>query len=453
MQETNRRLLRIAVIGQEPEIDRDLIPFLKKLTGQDHIRHLADYPDGDSLERFVRASFPRLLLVSMVEPKKAEYIARWLKQFAPSTQVAGIARNCTKEMLRTALRSGMIECLSIPFEQDGVSELIRTAEQNLEKAPLDNFPRGKVISFLPSKPGVGASTVAMNTALAIADRIQKGQIQNGQLPNGQPGRVLLADFDLNTGLQGFLFKMDSVHSASEAGDHAYHMDEEVWGGLVAPRGNLDLLGSGYIQPGQRIDPAAIKSLIEFWRRNYGAICIDHSGNLERYSINLLMESDEILLISTPELAPLHLAKARLNLLREYGLADKVTFLINRGNQRDAVTREACEQSVGLSVSQFLPNDYKRLEQALYKGTHIDWECPLGQSFLLLSERLIPYGAKAAAKEEKKSAFDLGFLSRFLASSSAASSSSASSSAVSSSPLREPETPAGKIPDASPTSVP
>ncbi|MDX2267762.1 MAG: hypothetical protein NW208_06620 [Bryobacter sp.] len=428
-------MLRIAVIGQEPEAGSQLIPLLKELTGQDHIRLLGDYPDGDTLERFIRASFPRLLVVSLEDAKKAEYIARWMKQFAPGTQVAGMAGNCSKDVLRTALRSGMLECLSIPFERAAVEDLLRLAAQNLEHAPLDNFPRGKVISFLPAKPGVGASTVAMNTASAIAERLE-GDGAKGV----RSDRVLLADFDLNTGLQGFLLKMDRVRSAAEAGEHAHHMDEDIWGGLVTPRGNLDLLGSGYVNPGARVDPGAVKTLIEFWRRNYGAICVDHSGNLERYSINLLMESDEILLVATPELAPLHLAKARLALLREYGLMDKVSFVVNRANQRDAVTREACEQSVGVKVKQFLPNDYKRLETALYKGTHVDWDSPLGQSVQQLSRWLVPQTKNVEAPlTEKTSGFDLSFLSRIFAP-------GATNEAA------RPETPADKIPDANPTSV-
>jgi pilus assembly protein CpaE len=362
---------------------------LKETLGVDSIRHLPGYPDGEKLERFMRATFPRLLFVSMAEPKKAEYISRWLKQFSPGTQVAGVSKLGDAETLRCALRAGMLECLAVPFELTQVGEVLRLAEQNLEKGGGDFAHKGKVISFLPSKPGVGASSIAMNVSLAMARRVEE--------------RVLLADFDLNLGLQGFLFKMNSVHSATEAGEHAHHMDEEIWQNLVAKRGNLDLLGSGYATPGQRLEAAAAKQLLQFWRRNYQAICVDHSGVFERYSIDLLMASDEIVLVSTPEIAPLHLAKARMTLLREYGLAEKVVFVVNRAKPRDAVTKEACEQCVGVPVALFLPNDYARIEEAQFKGTHVAVESPLGQGFEELAGKLLP-GLKKAATETAKGKF-------------------------------------------------
>jgi pilus assembly protein CpaE len=361
-----------------------LIPAIRDCTGQDSVRHLEDYPDGEKLERFIRASFPRLLIVSMKEIRKAEYIARWIKKYSPATQVAGIANQCNAETLRVALRAGMVECLGLPVDTAALGELLKSADEASAKETVDSFGRGRVISFLPAKPGVGASTTAMNTALALSRRLRD--------------RTLLADFDLNLGLQSFLFKMTEVHSVTEAAEHAHHLDEEVWAALVAKRGSLDLLGSGYSNPGQRLEASATKELLQFWRRNYGAICLDHSGNLERYSINLLMESEEILLITTSEIAPLHLAKSRMALLREYGLAERVSLIVNRANRKDAVAREACEQCVGIPVAQFLPNDYARVEAAFFKGTHVELESALGQGYEQLADRLLP-GSKKNEKTE------------------------------------------------------
>ncbi len=385
-------MLRMAIIGGDAEITEQLLPLLAEQSGHASsilgsgatpFRHLAAYPDGDKLERFVRASFPKLIFVSMAEPRKAEYIARWIKQFAPGTQIAGLSQRSDAETLRAALRAGMIDCLSFPIDAVQLKELLNLASQNLEAQPQAAMSRGKVISFLPSKPGVGCSTIALNVSMAIARRVDE--------------RVLLADFDLNLGLQGFMLKLAEVHSAKEAGDHAHHMDEEIWKALVANKGNLDVLGSGYVQPGQRLDMGATKELIAFCRRNYLAVCLDHSGNLERYSIELLMESDEIWLVSTSEIAPLHLAKTRMHLLREYGLTEKVNLIINRVSGRDAMTKEACEQSVGISVTQMLPNDYARVEAALYKGTHVDVASPLGQGIEALAGRIVPSLRKVEAE--------------------------------------------------------
>jgi pilus assembly protein CpaE len=383
-------MIRIALIGPDEELAADLAPYLKNLRGQETVKILKGYPNDKELERFVRASFPRLIFVSMSEPKKAEYIARWARQFAPGTQLIGVAQSCGNEVLRSALRSGMIECLGLPLDLAQLNEALNLAEKNLQDAPEDLPNRGKVVSFLPAKPGVGASTIAMNTALAMARRSE--------------GRVLLADFDLNLGLQGFMLKLDRVHSAQEAGEHAHHMDADLWDALAVPKGNLDVLGSGYVSPGQRMETGATRDLLNFWRRNYQMVCADHSGNLERYSIELLMDSEEILLISTAEIAPLHLARTKMNLLREYGLSEKVSLVVNRVSRRDSMSKEDIEATVGIPVTMQIPNDYARVEAALRKGSQVDVDSPLGKRYEALAFTLLQGATRDDDKDKRKSRF-------------------------------------------------
>jgi pilus assembly protein CpaE len=380
-------MLRIALIGPETEFEKDLAPYLKNLRGEGAVKLLAKYPSDVELERFIRASFPRLIFVSMGDPKKAEYIARWVKQFAPGTQLVGVARNTGNDTLRSALRSGMLDCLSLPLEASQVNEALDAAEKNLEGAPEELPHRGKVISFLPAKPGVGASTTAMNTALAMARRSR--------------GRILLADFDLNLGLQGFMLKLDKVHSAQEAGEHAHHMDADLWEALVVAKGRLDILGSGYVAPGQRLETGAARDLLGFWRRNYQAACVDHSGNMERYSIEMLMDSEEILLVTTAEIAPLHLARIKMNLLREYGLADKVSLVVNRVSRRDSMKKEDIESTVGTPVTMQIPNDYARVEAALRKGVQVDVESALGKRYEALGQELLDSAHRGDSPEARK----------------------------------------------------
>ncbi len=392
-------MFRIALIGPEAEFSSELAPYLQGAHRPELVKLLSAYPSDVELERFMRATFPRLIFVSMGEPKKAEYIARWVKQFAPGTQMVGMARSCSNEVLRSALRAGMLDCLAFPLDLGQLNEALSLAVKNLEDAPQDLPNRGKLISFLPAKPGVGASTIALHTALALVRRTGE--------------RILLADFDLNLGLQAFMLKLDRVHSAQDASEHAHHMDADLWEGLVVRNGNLDVLGSGYVTPGQRMETGATRDLLSFWRRNYSAVCADHSGNMERYSIEMLMESDEILLVSTAEIAPLHLARTKMNLLREYGLSERVRLVLNRTSRRDSISREDIEATVGIPVAMQIPNDYARLEAALRKGTAVDPECPLGRRYEALAEALVaaPRSAEPTGKSKKGSLFGLGGLFR------------------------------------------
>ena len=62
---------------------------------------------------------------------------------------------------------------------------------------------------------------------------------------------------------------------------------------------------------------------------YQVLCFDLSGNLEKYSLELMRESKRIVLVCTGEIASLHLAREKLVLLKEMGLSGRVLVVLNR----------------------------------------------------------------------------------------------------------------------------
>ena len=80
--------------------------------------------------------------------------------------------------------------------------------------------------------------------------------------------------------------------------------------MVTSIENLDVLHAGRLNPDFRIEPAQIRHMMDFMRRNYQALCFDLSGNLEKYSLEIMHESKKIFLVCTPEIPSLHLAREK-----------------------------------------------------------------------------------------------------------------------------------------------
>jgi Flp pilus assembly CpaE family ATPase len=77
-------------------------------------------------------------------------------------------------------------------------------------------------SFLPSKPGVGATTLAVNSTMAIARSAET--------------RALLLDFDLNSGMTRFVLNLPGTGSVLDAAKHSAAMDETLWQQIVSKAG-------------------------------------------------------------------------------------------------------------------------------------------------------------------------------------------------------------------------
>ena len=138
----------------------------------------------------------------------------------------------------------------------------------------DAIPKsGKVLCFLPSKPGVGASTVAINTAAALA---------------GAGSKVLLVDGDLTSGMVRFMLKLQNPASIRDAAQRVADLDEFLWPQLITEvREGLDVLHAGVSSPSCSFDSEVLLSLMDFWRAAYDFVCFDFSGNLEQFSLDAM----------------------------------------------------------------------------------------------------------------------------------------------------------------------
>jgi len=365
--------------------DKELIDELKVALAETHqvtvVRILYRYPTEGDLIRFLRAAAPELVFLGLQSVQQAVALAGQIEVHAPGTQIAAIDRGCRRDALLATMRAGIREFLSMPFELRALEESLQRLNQILERKPPSLASTDLVMAFLPSKAGVGASTIALNTSIMLS-----------QLPDT---KTLLADFDLNCGLIAFMMQIRSSHSVSSAVENAHQMDENLWQKLVTGMGELDVLPAGTLVPGYRIDSTQIRYLLEFARRNYKAICVDLSGILEKYSIEILHEAKEIFLVCTPEVPSLHLAREKLRFLRSLELDDRVKVLLNRAQPRSFVSVSQVETILERPIFMTFPNDYVGVHKALTGGKHVSRGSALGAKFRLLAEAIRGVGAAPA----------------------------------------------------------
>jgi pilus assembly protein CpaE len=245
-------------------------------------------------------------------------------------------------------------------------------------------------AFLPAKPGSGTTTIAVNTALALASLADD---------------TLLVDLDLNSGLVGFMMLLQAQYSIVDAAENALDMDENLWSKIVTKSGKLDVIPVGKLSPGYRIENTQIRHLMDFARRNYRSICVDLSGMMERYSVEVLHEAKRVFLVCTPELPSLHLAREKLNYLRSQDLTGKVSILLNRAQKRHQISMEEMENLFGLPVHMAFPNDYTGVHRALTAGKPVDTSSELGRKYRELAQSMLPSPKQAEETKKRTSLFE------------------------------------------------
>ena len=380
-------MLRGAIICPDQDLITQLDQALLQLGRVGVVRAIDHYPDVVELTRMLRASAPQIVFVSTEAMAAVTEILRHIETHAPGIQVIAISRKSDPDVLLEAMRAGIREFLALPFDRQSLYDAISHSQELLEKRPPVFEISDHVFAFLPSKAGVGTSTIAVNVATALSRDLDM--------------HVVLSDFDLSSGMLRFMLKLETNYCVADAIEHAVDMDEELWPQLVTSMGNLDVLHAGRLNPNLRIEPTQIRHLTEFMRRNYRAMCFDLSGNLERYSLEIMHESKRIFLVCTPEIPSLHLAREKYAFLRTLNLEGRISVLVNRCGKRQVITPEQIEQILGLPVMMTLPNDYNGVGRAVTAGRGVDPNSDLGEQFTRLASALMERKPREPKPQHRK----------------------------------------------------
>ncbi len=305
------------------------------------------------------------------------------------TVVALIPRNDADAILR-ALRRGAREFLAEPS-----AEQVRGLLERLDHAvsPPAGQPKGRLLCVVPGKPGCGASTLAAHLA-AFAHA-------------AGDAKVLLIDLDPLTASIGFLFKLKSEYHVGDVVRDWKRMDDDLWSRLVAPASGVDVLLAPENPATTCPVPAEVAAaLTAFWRARYDTVVLDLPDARAAAESGFAAIADEILLVSTNELAALHAARRAIVCLEQTvpGRAH-LRFILNRYTPATGLRREDVRTALQVEPFAVLSNDYDVLQAAILEGRPAPASSRFSAGVLALSLRL-----RGQPATEKKSGW-LGLLAR------------------------------------------
>ena len=388
-------MLRSVIISPDVELAGELAAALEETAQVSVARVVDSYPTTVDLVRTLRAHAAEIVFLSYASIDEALDVVKTMETEASHVQVIAFHHEMDAEVMRETMRAGLREFLVPPFDARAIMDSLRHVKTLLDRRPAVYSATNQIYSFLPSKAGVGTSTIALHVSAALASR-----------PNTN---VLLSDFDLNSGMLRFMLKLNNEYSVTDAVEHSVEIDENLWPQLVTNVSGLDVLHAGRLNPNYRIEGSQVRNLIGFMRRNYQVLCFDLSGNLEKYSLEIMQESKKIILVCTPEVPSLHLAREKLMFLRDLDLDGRVSVVLNRSQKKPLFTQQQVEDLLGVPVIRIFPNDYLGISRAVTAGTLVPPHTEMGKAFASFADVLVehPKPNEAASKRKFVEFFSAG----------------------------------------------
>lgn len=265
------------------------------------------------------------------------------------TGVVIIAQQLDPALMLEAMRAGVTEWVVDPLSMADLKAAIDrlVGQHSPASAP------GQVYAFMGTKGGVGATTVAVNVAAAMATE-----------PDSQ---VMMADLHISAyGDAALLFGAEPRFSIVDAIENSHRLDEAFLDTLVArAKPGLDLLASPE-RPAAHADASQIRNLIEVLQRNYQSVVLDvpHS---DMSLLDAFEPASAIVLVVNQELPTVRRATKIAGLLRQRYGKDRLSLVVTRHDPRAEIGQEDIERVVGLPVWAMLPSDYRLTTSAANVG--------------------------------------------------------------------------------------
>lgn len=275
------------------------------------------------------------------------------------------AREPDKDLLVQAMRLGIKEFLGLPAGEREFTQALERHKRRLQRTQLgDNAPKGKVVTVLGARNGVGATTLAVNLAVALNER--------------KSGATALVDLRLPSGDAAFFLDLEYQYTWVDLFRNASRLDATYLAGLMVrhPSGLMVLPSTSEARPEDGAVQALERSLA-IMRESFDHVVIDANPYLDHMTLRLLEYSDMTLLAFSMGIPALASAKKLLEAIRETNsrYEQKLKLVATSHLRNGDLGASHAAEILGQSLYADLPFDYQTALSAVNHGIPVMTHAP------------------------------------------------------------------------------
>ena len=238
----------------------------------------------------------------------------------------------------------------------------------------------RVVAVHSPKGGVGTSTVAVNIAMAAAQR--------------KPDRVVIVDLDLQFGQVATHLNIQPRQTLADAvRDEAALREAELLRTYATKHDSGLHVLSGPTGPeaANLITADHVDKILTILLDTYDQVVIDTGTWLDERTLRAFEHAENVLFVVNPEIAALKALTALVEYLNEAGtVAAKTTFVLNNTFGREILKLRDVEQALGTKVGAELPYDPFLYLKAVNEGVPVVLGAPRSPA----AERLVTLSSAA-----------------------------------------------------------
>jgi len=381
----------VVIVASDSE-QRAVLQVLVDSTSVARVLHsAANHPTltADPVMRRIQSANPEVVLVDI--PSHGAVVAlrtiELLQQDLPQIAVFAVGSLSQPQVIVNAMRSGAREFIERPTTTTELLEAFVRLSTAQQKVQRDNG-RGKVFTVLNAKGGSGATTVAVNLALAL---------------QAAHGNTALADV-ATIGHAALHMNLKPVFSVADAIRNLHRLDHSLLEGFMTHHeSGLQVLAGPNVPILVEPSPAEFARLFDMLASHYRYVVVDASTRVDATARLVSSLSQSVLLIAHADVASLWSAARVQQYLAEAGGRDQTRLVLNRFRKTPGFTETDAESAAGVKLLWKIPNQYAAVSTAIDRGIPLMQQAhtEVARAFVGLAARLTENDA-----EVKRAAWSL-----------------------------------------------
>ncbi len=270
-----------------------------------------------------------------------------VKQAVPEIYAIASNYNADADMVMSALRAGCNDFLVQPLRRSEFRDVMARLERAPRRVATGTNRLGKIYTFLGAKGGVGTTTLAVNLAVALAQK---------------KDATVLLDFDMVANDCAMQFGAAPQHSIEDVGDNLSRMDQALFEGFVT----RDASGVLVVSPPDQIEHRArftepmFRELAGFLVEKYDSIVIDGGRWLaDELVLAALDSASSVFLVMNQRFPAIRNAQRYIAALMRLGFqSDQLKVVVNDYQKKPdpaLATLEQIKQTLNQPVFQVIPS--------------------------------------------------------------------------------------------------
>ncbi len=308
---------------------------------------------SDAIVRRIESLNPDVVLVDIPadNPTLALHSIELLQQEISRAAAFAVGALSQPQIIVNAMRAGAREYIERPTTTTDLLEAfvrLTTSQRKVQREEV----RGKVFTVVNAKGGSGATTVAVNVALAL------------QATHGSVALVDIAPL----GHVALHMNLKPLFSVADAVRNLHRLDASLLESyMTRDSGGLQVLAGPSVPAATEPSNSEIARLFDMLVSHFRYVVVDASTRVDTTTRLVSNLSATVLLVAHADVASLWSAARIQQYLSESGARDRVKLVLNRFRKIAGFSEADVEAAAGVKLLWKIPNQYFAISSAIDRG--------------------------------------------------------------------------------------